>query len=140
MNRDLKVRGGAAAVLVVLFAAGTAFGLAVGRTVGEAGGTPGSGPLDGPLSLGPSEPSKEWIVDRLDLSPVQRIAVDSVVEHFGHRMSSLQKEYRPRYRAIVDSASHALRALLTEEQRVRYDSLQAAAKRGVEETVERDTR
>ena len=138
MNRDLKVKGGAAAVLVVLFAAGTAFGLAVGRNGGEARGTPG--PIDGPLSLGPSEPSKEWIVDRLDLTPVQRVAVDSVVEHFGHRMSSLQKEYRPRYRAIVDSASQALRALLTEEQRARYDSLQAAAKRGFEETVERDIR
>ena len=138
MNRELKVKGGAAAVVLVLFAAGTALGLAVGRNQSEMGGL--SAPIEGPLSLGPSDQSREWIVDGLDLTPTQRSAVDSVVEHFGHRMSSLQKEYRPRYRAIVDSASQALRSLLTDEQRARYDSLQAAAKRGVEETAEREVR
>jgi hypothetical protein len=138
MNRELKVKGGAAAVVLVLFAAGTALGLALGQSQSEAGGL--SAPIEGRLSLGASEQSKEWIVDGLDLTPDQRAAVDSVVEHFGHRMSSLQKEYRPRYRAIVDSASQALRSLLTDEQRARYDSLQAAAKRGVEETAEPETR
>jgi hypothetical protein len=131
MNRDLKVRGGAAAVLAILFAAGTTFGLAVGREPSP----PAASMLgEGRASYGRSEPSEEWMIDRLDLSPAQRTAVDSVVAHFGGRMSSLQKEYRPRYRAIVDSASQALRALLSEKQRARYDSLQAAAKRGSEGT------
>jgi hypothetical protein len=138
MNHDLKVRGGAAAVLLILFAAGTALGLAVG---GEPR-TPEAAPMpgEGRVSAGRSEPSEEWIVDRLDLTPAQRTAVDSVVAHFGARMSSLQKEYRPRYRAIVDSASQALRDLLNEEQQARYDSLQAAAKRGLGATSEREIR
>jgi hypothetical protein len=136
MNRDLKVRGGAAAVLAILFAAGTALGLAVARE--RRPGEDDFMPAEGLVSAGRSQPSQDWMIDRLALTPAQRTAIDSVVEHFGARMSSLQKEYRPRYRAIVDSASQALRALLDEEQRARYDSLQATAKRGFEETPGRD--
>jgi hypothetical protein len=138
MNRDLKVRGEAAAVLLILFAAGTVLGVAVGRERRRADDE--TVPTDVRFSTGLSQPPNEWMIDRLGLSPAQRTAVDSVVAHFGVRMSSLQKEYRPRYHAIVDSASQALRALLTAEQRARYDSLQATAKRGVERSSERDVR
>jgi hypothetical protein len=128
MNRDLKVKGGAAAVLAILFAAGMALGFAMA----DDGSRGVLDPLaaEGPVAVGRSQPPQDWMIDQLDLTPPERAAVDSVVEHFGARMSSLQKEYRPRYRAIVDSASHALRALLTAEQRALYDSLQAAAKTG----------
>jgi hypothetical protein len=134
MNRDLKVRGGAAAVLAVLFAAGTALGIAVARE--RRAGADDPVPAEGRVSAGRAEASQDWMIDRLELTPAQRSAVDSVVEHFGARMSSLQKEYRPRYHAIVDSASQSLRSLLDEEQRARYDSLQAAAKRGLLDTSE----
>jgi len=138
MNRDLKVRGGAAAVLAILFAAGTALGLAMARE--RRPGEDDPVPAEGRVSAGASQASRDWMIDRLELTPAQQTTVDSVVEHFGARMSSLQKEYRPRYRAIVDSASQALRALLDEEQRARYDSLQAAAKRGFGDTPEHDVR
>jgi hypothetical protein len=135
MNRDLKVKGGAAAVLAILFAAGIALGFAVARDQALTVGDPASD--DGNLSAGRPQPPEDWMIDHLELDPVQRAQVDSVVEHFGARMSSLQKEYRPRYRAIVDSAAHALRGLLTEEQLAQYDSLQAAAKRGAGGVFER---
>jgi hypothetical protein len=136
MNRDVKVKGGAAAVLAILFAAGMALGFALA----DDGSRWARGPLSAEhsASADTSQPPHDWMIDQLDLTPPERAAVDSVVEHFGGRMSSLQKEYRPRYRAIVDSASHALRALLTDEQRARYDSLQAAAKTGSGATLDRD--
>ncbi len=127
LSRDAAVRLGAATVLTVVFAAGTALGFAIDRDDERAGlEPPGVTREEGQRRAG--RPS-DWIIDRLDLSSGQRERVDSVVDHYGALMSALQHEYRPQYRAIVDSTDHALREILSEGERARYDSLSVAAAR-----------
>ncbi len=126
-SRDAAVRLGAAMLLAVVFGGGAALGFAIDRDNGSEIRESPSIP-DVPRPDRSQRPS-EWIIDRLDLSTEQRSRVDSVVDHFGARMRELQKEYRPQYRVIVDSTDRALRVLLSEEQQVRYDSLDAAAER-----------
>ena len=126
MSRELRIRVGAAAVLMLVFGAGIALGFSLdGRGQPSVQSTL---PSLGPLADDASAPS-DWIVDRLDLSAQQRAAVDSIVQHYGAKMGALQKKYRPLYRAIVDSTADALRALLDEHQRATYDSLEAEAQR-----------
>jgi hypothetical protein len=127
MNQELKVRGGAAAVLALVFVAGTAVGLAWNRNGADASPEAVQATQDEPQ--GRIQPPNGWIIDRLDLSSEQKVGVDSVLDHYGARMSGLQKSYRPRYRALVDSTVQALRGLLTEEQLDRYDSLEALSER-----------
>lgn len=127
MRYESKVRGGAAAVLGLVLFAGAALGIAVDRIVlSEDEAISGE---DEGREVRPAEPPNEWVIDRLDLSDVQRSAVDSVVAHYGVLMSAFQKEFRPRYRAIVDSTTRALEALLTPEQQIRYDSLEERSRR-----------
>ena len=40
---------------------------------------------------------------------------------------ALQREYRPPFRQMMESANRALMEILTEDRRVRYDSIDAAA-------------
>lgn len=127
MNQELKVRGGAAAVLALVFVAGTAVGLAWNRNGADTGPEAVQATQDEPQ--GRIQPPNGWIIDRLDLSSEQKVEVDSVLDHYGARMSGLQKSYRPHYRALVDSTVLALRGLLTEEQLDRYDSLEALSER-----------
>ena len=126
-NRDATVRLRAAAVLTVMFGAGTALGFAIDRDGARAPAEASEASRG--VMRERAEPPNEWIIDRLDLAAEQRTRVDSVVAYYGARMGDLQKEYRPQYRAIVDSTDGALRALLNQEQRARYDSLEAAAER-----------
>ncbi len=125
--RDSRVRLTAAGILLGVFVAGATLGLTLDRyetpTRSEAGETVR---VDGGDRAG--APS-EWIIDRMDLTAQQRIQVDSIVSHYGSRMSRFQKEYRPKYQAIVDSTDRALRTLLTPEQTVRYDSLTVVSAR-----------
>ena len=126
-NRDTTVRVGAAAVLTVVFGAGTALGFAIDRDRAAAAVEPSE--TSQSVTRERAEPANDWIIDHLDLTADQRGRVDSVVEHYRARMSELQKEYRPQYRAIVDSTHRAVRALLSQEQRDEYESLEAAAER-----------
>lgn len=126
-SRESRVRLTAAVILFGVFAAGTVLGFALDRYEApirsEAGETVRADRED--RAGAPSE----WIIDRMDLTVRQRDQVDSIVSHYGSRMSRFQKEYRPKYHAIVDSTDRALRALLTPEQIVRYDSLTVVSAR-----------
>jgi len=128
LGRSVTVRLGAAAVLAAVFGLGTAAGIALDGNEGatspdDSGVRATTAPRDR------TEPPNEWIIDRLNLSVEQRAQVDSVVAYYGSRMSALQKQYRPQYRAIVDSTDGALKSLLDGGQLIRYDSLSAAAAR-----------
>lgn len=125
--RESRVRLAAAVTLLGVFAAGAALGFALER-------------YEAPIRSEPGETVRadredragapnDWIIDHMDLTARQRVQVDSIVSHYGSRMSRFQKEYRPKYQAIVDSTDRALRALLTPQQIVRYDSLTVVSAR-----------
>jgi hypothetical protein len=125
-RRERRVRLATGAVLALVFLGGILVGFALDRGVVHAS-TEREGGM--PEVRSDASPPNDWIIDRLEMTVDQRARVDSVLAHFGSHMSDLQKDYRPRFQSVVDSANFALRELLTEEQRIRYDSLEAHLER-----------
>jgi hypothetical protein len=130
LSRDTRVRYAAGAVLVATFTGGLALGFALDRGVAQV--APERAAREDRRRVDPGPPPNEWIIDRLEMGADQRARVDSLLGHFGAQISVLQREYRPRFEAVVDSANRSLRELLTEDQILRYDSLEAeqARRRG----------
>ena len=125
-GRERRVRLATGAILCVVFLGGILVGFALDRGVVHASTEAESSE---PAVRNDSAPPNEWIIDRLEMTSGQRAQVDSVVAHFGVQMSELQMDYRPRVQSVVDSANLALRELLSDEQRMRYDSLDAHLER-----------
>lgn len=122
MSRDARVRFGAAAVFAVVFMGGVAVGLAVDRAASPTD----ESDLPAAATEKDNDPAPSgWIIDQIEMDVAQRTQVDSVLRHYGKRMTELQKSFHPRYRALVDSTNQSLRSLLTSEQLARYDALEA---------------
>ena len=63
------------------------------------------------------------ILDRLELSPPQRRAADSILARSNPRTEAAMREMVPRLAAIADSVQTELRLVLTPAQSARLDSL-----------------
>ena len=61
--------------------------------------------------------------DKVGLSAVQKATVDSLYFFYGQRLSDLNTDFQPRFRAVMGDFRAELRQILTEDQRVTYDSL-----------------
>jgi hypothetical protein len=125
------VRIAAGAVLSVVFVAGLLLGFALDPDLVARSAEGGERVGDRRGDFSPPPPGG-WFIDRLEMTDAQRAEVDSIVSHFTVHMGDLQREYRPRFMAVVDSVNDALRAVLTPPQLAEYDSLAAAlrARRG----------
>ena len=64
--------------------------------------------------------SRGRIVDGVGLSAEQDALVDSLVSFHRARMRGLDREFRPRYRAIVNDLRQEIMGVLTEPQREQY--------------------
>ena len=62
-------------------------------------------------------------IDRVGLSAVQKATVDSLYFFYGQRLSNLTTDFRPRFLDVMSDFRADLRQILTEDQRVIYDSL-----------------
>ncbi len=125
-NEETRVKLVTAAVIVAVFAAGIVVGLALDRSFSPAlAGPPDEvgGPTETASREGEPAGKTLTIIDRLDLDPRQRVLIDSVLDDFQARMAGFQKEYRPRYWALVDSSRAEVRQFLSEEQATLHDSL-----------------
>jgi Spy/CpxP family protein refolding chaperone len=95
------------AILVIMFVAGALSGAATMRVVaGEEPANRRGGARQHPDLL-----------ERLELTPEQRVHVDAVLERRRGQMEEFWEQHRPALRAITDSARSELRAVLTPEQR-----------------------
>jgi hypothetical protein len=69
------------------------------------------------------------LVDQVGLTEEQKEQVDSIVRYFRGRMQELHEEfdeaYMTRFRELNQIARAEIRAILTEEQRMTYDSVRA---------------
>ena len=63
------------------------------------------------------------VLDRLRLSPDQRVRAEAILARSAPRAESLMVEMAERLRAISDSVDGELRGILDPAQRVRLDSL-----------------
>jgi hypothetical protein len=123
MRQDLRVRLTAALVLGLVFVAGFVVGLAVERPVPADSRLQGSTPAPAAAVQSTARTDHDRVMKRIDLTKEQRITIDSLLGYYQERMAEFQKEYGPRYWAIVDSSRSVIKEVLTEEQAVLYDSL-----------------
>ena len=104
-------------VLAVTFVVGALAGAAVDRVV---------------LSDAPDDARQErreegdrdrsYIIDRVEMSDVQRAAIDSILERRADRMRAVWREVEPQLDAITDSARSEIMGVLTPEQRAEYEA------------------
>jgi hypothetical protein len=134
MATGFTTRVATLAILLLVFVAGLAVGVAVDRQVAAAADAPPPAPPV--LTERPADPEeredgddppreRRMMIERVGLAPDQKLQVDSIVAVMGSLMSDLQKDYRKRYWAVVDSTRASLRQTLSPEQAVMYDSLVA---------------
>jgi hypothetical protein len=89
------------------------------------------GPPDGGRQSGRIfEPSAEWVTDRLtrelDLTPEQRVRVDSIVTRRMAQRKELMAPVRERMRQLFDSTRTDVDAVLTPAQRATLEKLRAS--------------
>ena len=116
-----KARIVAATALALLFGSGVVVGLAWDQTAS-------AGPPEQVRTEEESrgrEGRRRLIVDNVGLDAVQKAAVDSLVVFHRQRMSDLDTEFRPRYRAVIRDLREEITLVLTDDQRLRYDVLLA---------------
>jgi Spy/CpxP family protein refolding chaperone len=82
-------------------------------------------PLGGPWrwEARPEARYAERLGDALDLTPVQRAAIDSIVAEEQVRVRELTEQVRPRFREIASETRDRIEELLTAEQRETLRSL-----------------
>ncbi len=125
---SFKAKMVAATALILLFGSGVVVGLALDQTA-NASTLEEVRPDARPEREG-ARPEREgarhpMIVDRVGLSVVQKATVDSLVSFHRQRMSDLNTDFRPRYRAVIGDLRVEIRQVLTDDQRLRYDTLLA---------------
>jgi hypothetical protein len=120
------------AVLLLVFGVGVLTGIAGDRFAQRQAtdllaGLPQADGDDPSVAESPSDeesPSRDrWIIHRVDLSPDQRVAVDSVLTYYRAQVRGFTDDYNNAYWSAVESTRDELREILREEQRVTYDSL-----------------
>jgi Spy/CpxP family protein refolding chaperone len=95
------------AMLAVIFMVGALSGAATMRVVNGD---------EGPKLKRTQQETRPSLLDRLELTPEQRVQAEAILERRRAEMEAFWDEHRPALRAIADSARSELRALLTPEQ------------------------
>lgn len=121
MQSLMKTRLAALGVMLVVFIAGAAVGTLVDRSLAEA--APESAAVAEATEEEEGERRRGRMVDRVDLTPEQRVLVDSLVADFRARMKTFHESSRREYDRIVQDARESIKSVLDEEQRARYEAL-----------------
>lgn len=143
VEKSAKTRFATALILLLLLATGWIVGVAVDRRIwgmdGRGGGPRAAERADeaGEDAEAPEEGERSssrrrgLIVEQVGLSDEQHEQVDSIVAHYRYQMRELESEleeelrgaYQPRYRELLEQTRDEIRAVLTPEQQMAYDSL-----------------
>jgi Spy/CpxP family protein refolding chaperone len=123
------------AILAAHLLAGAAAGIALDRfvlhrrhmTYGEFGAVMDRGP-GRPNSSDLEKRLADRITNELSLTPDQRTRLDSILPRHTAAFDSLRREMRSRLRALVDSSSAEVEAILTPEQRAKWAEIRQRLK------------
>lgn len=119
MKSLMKTRMAALGTMLVIFIAGMAVGMLVDRSLAEAAPEEEVVRVD----AGDEERRRGSMIHQVDLTPEQRVQVDSMVGAFRERMKHFHESSRSEYDRIVREARESIKAILDEEQRARYEAL-----------------
>ena len=120
MTSVFKVRIVAVAALVLFFGSGIVVGMAWDQTASAS--TPEETSDETRSERSGRRP---LIVEGVGLTALQKTSVDSLVSFHRKRMSDLNEEFRPRYRAVIADLREEIKGVLTDDQREMYDTLLA---------------
>ena len=124
-----RTRLATVAILTLVFGTGVLMGLVLDRNLAAA---PVSAAV-ADTAAAAEEPRRQYMFERVGLSPDQRAVIDSIVVGHRARMSALRQqfseEYDPQYRAIVEATRENIKGVMTPEQAAMYDSLTTARDR-----------
>ena len=130
MESGLKARLVTAVVLALVFGSGVTAGLAweptaeAARTAEPAQAEDQGGEREVRERGDRSDRGRRpLLVEQVGLTADQKAQVDVIVENSRQRMRSLEKDTRPQYRAIIEATRTAIKEVLTNEQRVEYETL-----------------
>jgi hypothetical protein len=113
-----KVKVVAVAALVLFFGSGIVVGMAWDQTASAS--TPQETSDETRSERSGRRP---LIVEGVGLTAFQKTSVDSLVSFHRKRMSDLNEEFRPRYRAVIADLREEIKGVLTDDQREMYDTL-----------------
>jgi len=86
----------------------------------------------GGLMGGHGENREEWLVNRLDhelgLNRAQKDKVRGIVHSSLGEISEVRRQFRPRMEAIIEDSQMKINALLTQEQKVKFERMIAERK------------
>lgn len=112
----------AAIVILLVGLAGIAIGAAIDRAVEHRRMMSYS--VGGRVPGGPPPEARKWVVSRLqselDLTPAQRLQVDSVLARREADVRALMLEMRPRFEAISSRTRRDIQASLSPDQQKRF--------------------
>lgn len=115
-----------AALLLLVFAAGSAAGVAADRLnllpgTARAGETTAERDEDDDRDR--RQTTIERFADDLGLTADQRARIEEILEEFRGDVKSLRSEFRPRWHALLDTTRTRIEAVLSDEQVVQYRAL-----------------
>ena len=119
VKKVLQAKVVVAAALVLLFGSGIVVGLAWDQTASAS--TPEATPTEEPRTE--ENRNNGRVIDRVGLSATQKTSVDSLVAYHRGRMKDLDREFRPRYRAVISDLREEIKGVLTDDQRSMYETL-----------------
>jgi Spy/CpxP family protein refolding chaperone len=65
----------------------------------------------------------EWLDRELKLTPEQRVQVEAILDETGQAYRAIRQRTRPEYEAAREAGRNKIRAVLSEEQRRRFEEL-----------------
>lgn len=113
-------------ILAVAFVAGALSGAAIDRAVSDddTSREPRQERADD------DDDGRSYVIDRVEMTDVQRATIDSILDLRTHRMRAVWREVEPRLDAITDSARYEIMEVLTPEQRAEYENMLDRRRRG----------
>ncbi len=117
------------AILVLVFASGVLLGLAIDRGLNAAPAVVAERDTSAAASRDTAA-APHYLFEQVGLSSDQRQVVDSIVATYRQSVRQLRdeynKEYDPRFRAVVERTRASIKQVMTPEQASKYDSLLTA--------------
>jgi len=119
--RPMKAKALVFAIFVVGIATGVLLANFYSTRISTLAGSPAAPVADRAQRTQTAQRDINKFYDYLGLNQEQREQVHKIFEETGHEFQDLRKETQPRYQAIQEESRGKIRAILTDEQRKKYD-------------------